>query len=426
MTKHVAYAFVILATFIASLVLPAGLAKANTVSTFSGVLRDRSGTPASGQYVQLIGPTTEQHVLTPASGAFSLAVLPGTYQLRVLRSDPGGTAALPTRYEFSVMSFDLSADRVQDLTVQNVFLDVTVVNAAGAPVPNAVVDVPFAATTFELFPGGIASGAAGADAIHTNSAGVARLILLPSNAVSGQVTAPAGSGLPSVSFDAGALLADKQITVRLASDSIAPDTTIVSGPEMGSITTSTTAIFAFGGIDDVSPPTALAFACSFDGGDFQACTSPKEYTNLGDGTHSFAVRATDQAGNIDPSPATRSWIVDTTPPTITCVATPSALWPPDHRVRAVHVELSASDDVGLSTIALRSVTSDQEDAGLSDDDRPIDIQQWTIGTDDRDGLLRSERFSTGRTYAITYEAHDVAGNVSVCSAPVTVPKDQSH
>ena len=65
-----------------------------------------------------------------ASGAFSLAVLPGTYQLRVLRSDPGGTAALPTRYEFSVMSFDLSASRVQDLTVQNVFLDVVVVDKA--------------------------------------------------------------------------------------------------------------------------------------------------------------------------------------------------------------------------------------------------------------------------------------------------------
>src|SRR5256885_2203297 len=57
-----------------------------------------------------------------------------------------------------------------------------------------------------------------------------------------------------------------------------------------------------------------SFACQLDGGAFAPCVSPRSYSGLADGNHSFQVRATDPAGNTDPTPASYAWTVDTTTP----------------------------------------------------------------------------------------------------------------
>ncbi len=57
------------------------------------------------------------------------------------------------------------------------------------------------------------------------------------------------------------------------------------------------------------------FACQLDGGGYSACTSPKSYSGLADGSHTFYVRATDPAGNTDPTPASFTWTIDTAAPT---------------------------------------------------------------------------------------------------------------
>ena len=44
------------------------------------------------------------------------------------------------------------------------------------------------------------------------------------------------------------------------------------------------------------------------------CTSGDMFGPIGDGAHSFAVRARDRAGNLDASPAIYAWIVDTSTP----------------------------------------------------------------------------------------------------------------
>jgi hypothetical protein len=88
-------------------------------------------------------------------------------------------------------------------------------------------------------------------------------------------------------------------------DTVAPDTTITSGPT-GSVV-SRSASFAFSATE-----TPVTFECSLDGAAFAACTSPKSYSGLAAGAHTFQVRATDAVGNQDGTPATRTWTVNIT------------------------------------------------------------------------------------------------------------------
>ena len=54
-----------------------------------------------------------------------------------------------------------------------------------------------------------------------------------------------------------------------------------------------------------------SFECSLDGAPFAACEAPQDYVGLA-GEHSVEVRAIDEAGNVDTSPASYAWRVDTT------------------------------------------------------------------------------------------------------------------
>jgi hypothetical protein len=93
-------------------------------------------------------------------------------------------------------------------------------------------------------------------------------------------------------------------------DTVAPETSIASGPE-GSVS-STGASFGFGANE-----AGATFECRLDAGAFEACSSPKEYAGLSEGAHAFEVRATDSADNTDASPASRTWTVDTVAPSVT-------------------------------------------------------------------------------------------------------------
>jgi hypothetical protein len=68
------------------------------------------------------------------------------------------------------------------------------------------------------------------------------------------------------------------------------------------MTRSASATFSF-----VANEANARFQCRLDGGLFSACTTPTIYTGLAAGTHSFAVRAIDLAGNVDATPASHSW-----------------------------------------------------------------------------------------------------------------------
>jgi hypothetical protein len=90
---------------------------------------------------------------------------------------------------------------------------------------------------------------------------------------------------------------------------VTPQTSITSGPP--GLTTSTTVGFTF-----VSSMPGSTFECSLDGRIFAACTSPMSYSALVEGFHAFRVRAIGPDGEVDPSPAERTWVVDTSAPVL--------------------------------------------------------------------------------------------------------------
>jgi hypothetical protein len=95
-------------------------------------------------------------------------------------------------------------------------------------------------------------------------------------------------------------------------DSNLPETVLVSTPAANS--PSNNASFTFLGTDNTAPASAITFECRLDGGAWAACTSPKSYTGLSDGPHTFEVRSVDNGGNADPTPASFTWTVNTGAP----------------------------------------------------------------------------------------------------------------
>ena len=103
------------------------------------------------------------------------------------------------------------------------------------------------------------------------------------------------------------------LTITLA-DITPPDTTIAGNPSNPS--NSSSASFSFTGSDNVTPAASLTFECKLDSDPFAACTSPRTYSGLTDGSHTFQVRAIDGVGNVDPTPVSFAWTIDTTAPAV--------------------------------------------------------------------------------------------------------------
>jgi glucose/arabinose dehydrogenase len=89
---------------------------------------------------------------------------------------------------------------------------------------------------------------------------------------------------------------------------VPPETAIADGPS--AITATRRPWFVFSSDDPAS-----GYECSVDDALFQGCPDHFQTSSLADGRHSLAVRATDPfVGTPDPSPAVRSFTVDTTAP----------------------------------------------------------------------------------------------------------------
>ena len=112
-------------------------------------------------------------------------------------------------------------------------------------------------------------------------------------------------------------------------DTTPPETTIREGAATGPTTADPTPQFDFS-----SSELNSSFECSVDGSVFTTCATPQNVEGetrasftasaLADGSHTFSVRAIDAAANIDSTPSSRQFVVDTVPPGSSILSGPAA------------------------------------------------------------------------------------------------------
>ena len=185
--------------------------------------------------------------------------------------------------------------------------------------------------------------------------------------------------------------------VTVTVDNAAPNTSITSQP--ADPTSSAGASFSF-----TSSEGGSTFECQIDGGGWVACTSPKTYLSLADGSHTFQVRATDAAGNLDASAAGYTWLVDGTNPTGSVTAPADAA-----NVRG--------------TIGLTSNSADAGGSGLATvqfQRSPIGAGTWTNQAASWDTTAQADG-----QYDLRVVTTDNAGN-TFTSATITVRVDNTN
>ena len=200
-------------------------------------------------------------------------------------------------------------------------------------------------------------------------------------------------------------------------DATAPETTIRSTPPSASASRS--ASFTFD-----SNEVGARFECALDGSAFTGCASPAAYTSLADGTHTFAVRAVDDAGNADPTPATFGWTIDGTAPVVTLTA------PPDGSVTAdttptfagaagtaggdsatVAIDVYAGSSVAGTPV--RALTATRAGISYAVDAAPALVDGvYTARASQQDAVG-----NTGRSAAITFSVDTTTPDTTITDAP---------
>ena len=129
-------------------------------------------------------------------------------------------------------------------------------------------------------------------------------------------------------------------------DASAPQTSLDSGPS--GLTSSASAAFTFSADDPLA-----RFLCSIDSAAPFTCTSPYGQSGLEEGPHTFEVYAVDANGNADPTPATRSWTIDTMGPSLGSVQPADGDTGTDLRA---DVQANFSEEVDPASVATDTIT----------------------------------------------------------------------
>jgi hypothetical protein len=177
-------------------------------------------------------------------------------------------------------------------------------------------------------------------------------------------------------------------------DTVVPTATITLKPSNPSSTNSPT--FAF-----ISSESG-SFTCRLDGGGFAPCTSPTVYSNLSDGPHTFAARATDLAGNTSPE-AGYAWTIETRAPTAALASAPSGLSSSSAATFAFSADEPSSFECTLDGRGYEQCSSPATYHGLGDGQHAFSVRardavgnfsppvshSWTIDTTSPETTLAS-------------------------------------
>jgi hypothetical protein len=178
-------------------------------------------------------------------------------------------------------------------------------------------------------------------------------------------------------------------------DTTPPDTAIDSAPD--DPTASASATFGFSGSDNLIASGDLSFECSLDGAAFGLCDSPALYAGLTEGSHTFDVRATDEAGNVDPTAASFSWTVDLTAPAVSVIVPP---------VPAGQGGYFNASNLPVTVSVVATDPSGVTDLHCTDGGDPVPVSGQS-GSSPRTG---SFDLSADGSHPITCEATDAVGN----------------
>jgi hypothetical protein len=170
---------------------------------------------------------------------------------------------------------------------------------------------------------------------------------------------------------------------------------------------------------DDAPATLTSFYKS-DGGSFVAGND----LMLGDGVHTVQFFSQDPNKNIE---ATQSLTVkvDLTVPVVTASASPTTLWPPNHKLRPVTVTGTVADASGGVPSTVNYQVVDEYGQVQPSGTASVD-SQGNYSFVVRLQASRTGQDKDGRLYTIVVTAVDQAGNTGSARTFVVVPHDQGH
>ena len=179
-----------------------------------------------------------------------------------------------------------------------------------------------------------------------------------------------------------------------------PDTSITSGP-------SGTVVSASASFEFSSTPAGASFECKLDGGAYEACTSPKAYSGLSGGSHTFSVRAKDDAGNVDATPATQTWTVETPAPDTSITSGPTgAVRSTSASFAFTATQAGSTFECKLDAGAWAACTSPRAYSGLSNGSHTFSVRA-------KDGAGNVDATPA----SVTWTVDTVAPNTSITSGP---------
>jgi len=197
-------------------------------------------------------------------------------------------------------------------------------------------------------------------------------------------------------------------------DKTGPVTTLTSMSKPTNPSNVATASFEFSSDD-----SQATFECKLDNEAFAVCTNSHALSGLADGSHTFEVRAKDTLGNTEATPASYTWVVDTTAPTVTSLNRATGAANPTN-ASSVNFVVTFSESVtgvdssdltvdaatGVTGSIIGTVTGSGTTYTIpvnsisGDGDLSIDVKTSGTGIQDSAGNALAGGYTTGETYIV--------------------------